>query len=283
MIKSILVPVRGDGMVSTVLAHAAELAKQHRAEVNVVHCRAQAKDLLPQGIPLNDFARKVMMEQAVELANRQENHLRGILHRLAREFGLREDAHTDGSAICTFAEEEGRMADVVKHAGRLSDLIVLPKPQRERNLGQSSLKAALYGAGRPVLICPAQLQPDATFAQHVAVGWNGSLPAARAVASSLDIVHAAKRVSILTGGKVQPNGPTADELVAYYALRGITAETVRFEGKDPATELLKTSKSIGASLLVIGAYSHSHETEMLFGGNTERIVDKTDIPTLMAH
>ncbi|KQB96044.1 universal stress protein UspA [Loktanella sp. 1ANDIMAR09] len=283
MIKSILVPVRGDGMVATVLAHAAELARQHQAQVNVVHCRAQAKDLMPTGIPLNDFARKVMMEQAVELANRQEDHLRGILHRLAREFGLSENGGDDGTVICTFTEKNGRMADVVKHAGRLSDLIVLPKPQRERNLGQSSLKAALYGAGRPVLICPGQLQPDETFTQHVAIGWNGSLPAARAVASSLDIIHAAQKVSILTGGKPQSQGPGVDDLIDYYALRGITAEIVRFEGKDPATELLKTSKKIGASLLVIGAYSHSHETEMLFGGNTERIVDKTDMPILMAH
>ena len=283
MIKSILVPVRGDGMVATVLAHAAELAKQHQSQVNVVHCRIQAKDMMPQGIPLNDFARKVMMDQASELANRQEDHLRGILHRLAREFGLKDEADEDGPATCTFSEEQGRMADVVKHAGRLTDLIVLPKPQRERNLGESSLKAALYGAGRPVLICPGQLQPDETFAQHVAVGWNGSLTAARAVASSLDIAHAAKRVSILTGGKLQSHGPTADDLVAYYAQRGITAEIVSFEGKDAAKELLKTSKRIGASLLVIGAYSHSHETEMLFGGNTARIVDKTEMPILMAH
>lgn len=283
MLKSILVPVRGDGMVATVLAHAAELAKQHQAQVNVVHCRAQANDLIPPGIALSDFARKVMVEQAVELANRQEDHLRKILHRLAQDFGLEENDIVDGTATCTFAEVHGRMADVVKHAGRLSDLIVLPKPQRERNLGQSSLKAALYGAGRPVLICPGQLQPDETFAQHVAVGWNGSLPAARAVASSLDIVHAAKRVSLLTGGKVQSHGPTVEELVDYYALRGIIAEVVRFKGKDAATELLETSKSVGASLLVIGAYSHSHETEMLFGGNTERIVDKTEMPILMAH
>lgn len=283
MIKSILVPVRGDGMVATVLAHAAELAKQHDAQVNVVHCRAQAKDLMPQGIPMNDFARKVMMEQAVELADRQENHLRRILHRLAQEFGLREAADGGKPANCTFDEEQGRMADVVKHAGRLSDIIVLPKPQRERNLGQSSLKSALYGAGRPVLICPPQLQPDETFAQHVAIGWNGSLPASRAVASSLDIIHGAKRVSILTGGKIQTHGPDVTELVAYYALRGITAEIVRFEGKDPAKGLLDTCNKIGASLLVIGAYSHSHETEMLFGGNTERIVDKTEMPILMAH
>ncbi|MFK7755112.1 MAG: universal stress protein [Sedimentitalea sp.] len=283
MIKSILVPVRGDGMVATVLAHAAELSKQHQAQVNVVHCRAQAKDLIPQGVPLNDFARKVMLEQASELANQQEDHLRGILHRLARDFGLRDVDGTDGPTTCTFTEEQGRMADVVKHAGRLSDLIVLPKPQRERNLGQSSLKAALYGAGRPVLICPGQLQPDETFAQHVAVGWNGSLPAARAVASSLDIVGAAKRVSILTGGKVHSHGPSVEELAAYYALRGIKADIERFEGKDPAKELLKTCKTIGASLLVTGAYSHSHETEMLFGGNTERIVDETEMPILMAH
>ncbi len=282
MMKSILVPVRGDGMIATVLAHAAELAKQHSAQVNVVHCRAQPKDLMPQGIPLNDFARKVMMEQAVELANRQEDHLRGIMRRLAREFGLTEDG-ADDTAMCSFREEQGRMADVVKHAGRLSDLIVLPKPQKERNLGQSSLKAALYGAGRPVLICPGQLEPDARFANHVAVGWNGSLPAARAVASSLDIVDAATRVSILAGGKVQTHGPEAQELVAYYALRGITAELVRFEGKDPASDLLSKTKEIGASLLVIGAYSHSHEAGMLFGGNTERIVDNTDMPVLMAH
>ncbi|MEJ6388280.1 universal stress protein [Gymnodinialimonas ulvae] len=283
MIKSILVPVRGDGMVATVLAHAAELAKKHDATVNVVHCRAQAKDMMPHGMPLSDFARKVMMEQASELANQQEDHLRRILHRLAREFGLNDDPDAQGGLRCTFTEEKGRMADVVKHAGRLSDIIVLPKPQRERNLGQSSLKSALYGAGRPVLICPGQLQPDATFAQHVAIGWNGSLPAARAVASSLDIMHRAERISILTGGKVQTSGPTEKELVDYYAHRGITAEIVRFDGKDPATELLKTCESIGASLLVTGAYSHSHETEMLFGGNTERIVDRTEMPILMAH
>ncbi|MEM6941672.1 MAG: universal stress protein [Pseudomonadota bacterium] len=283
MLKSILVPVRGDGMVATVLAHAAELAKQHNAHVQVVHCRAQPQDLIPQGIPLSGFARKTMYEQAGELANRQEEHLRGILRRLARDFGLAEGGTSDETADCTFIEEQGRMADVVKHAGRLADMIVLPKPQRERNLGQSSLKSALYGAGRPVLVCPGQLEPDATFAKHVAVGWNGSLPAARAVASSLDIVHAAERVTVLSGGKVQSHGPEVEELVAYYELRGVKPEVARFDGKSPAAELLATSEEIGASLLITGAYSHSHEAEMLFGGNTQRILDEMKMPVLMAH
>jgi nucleotide-binding universal stress UspA family protein len=270
-------------MVATVLGHAAELAKKHNAKVDVVHCRAQAHDLMPPGLSLNDFARKVMMEQAAELANRQEDHLRGILRRLSRDFGLTDKPISGGFATCTFSEKEGRMADVVKQAGRLADLIVLPKPQRERNLGQSSLKSALYGAGRPVLVCPGQLRPNETFAEHVAIGWNGSLPASRAVASSLEIVRYAKRVSIVTDGKLQPHGPTVEELINYYATRGINAEVVKFSGQEPSKALLATSKDIKASLLVIGAYSHSHETEMLFGGNTGRIVDNTEMPILMAH
>ena len=103
------------------------------------------------------------------------------------------------------------------------------------------------------------------------------------MASSLDIVHAADTVSILTGAKVEPHGPTAEELQAHYGTRGISAEIVRFDGSDPAKELLRTAGEIGASLLITGAYSHSHETEMLFGGNTERIVDETEMPVLMAH
>ena len=82
---------------------------------------------------------------------------------------------------------------------------------------------------------------------------------------------------------MQSHGPEVDALVAYYAFRGVAADVAPFEGKDPANGLLDTCKDIGASLLIIGAYSHSHETEMLFGGNTERIIDRTEMPILMAH
>ncbi|PWJ19321.1 hypothetical protein [Jannaschia seohaensis] len=62
------------------------------------------------------------------------------------------------------------MADVVTHHGRLADLVVLPKPQRERNLGQGSLRAALYATGRPVMICPTETRPEEDFARHIAIG-----------------------------------------------------------------------------------------------------------------
>ena len=65
MIKSILVPVRGDGMVAMVLGHAAELAKKHNAMAYVVHCRAPVHDLIPPVFYFNDFVCTLIMEQAV--------------------------------------------------------------------------------------------------------------------------------------------------------------------------------------------------------------------------
>ncbi|ETX28823.1 universal stress protein [Roseivivax isoporae] len=284
MLSKILVPVRGDGMTGTVLGHAAEVARRHGAHVVVAHCRAQAADLMPFGVPLPAFARETILKQAHELADRQEEHLRRILHQLARDFGLEEGpARPGAAATCEFIEEPGRMADVIKHHGRLSDLVVVAKPDRDRSLGYNSLKAALYGTGRPVLMCPGHGAPPATLGRHVTIGWNGSLEAARAVASTLDIVAAAETVSILAGGKGEPHGATTEELVAYYALRGITAGIVHFEARNPGAALLGKTGEIGGDLLIMGAYSHSEERESLFGGNTRTVVDDAEIPVVLVH
>lgn len=284
MLSKILVPVRGDGMVGTVLGHAAALARRHKAHVLVVHCRPPPRDLIPHNSLLPSFARQTFLSQAEELADRQEDHLRRSLHVLAAEYGLEEgEPRTGEAATCEFVEEPGKMADVVKHNGRLADLIVVAKPQRERNLGETTLKSAIFGAGRPVMICPGQVQPEDTFGRHVAIGWNGSLPASRAVAMTLDLVSVAKEVTILSGNKGQPHGASTEELVRYYALRGIQSRIVQFESKTPAKALLQKTRECGASLLITGAYSHSQGSDMLFGGNTQVIVDELTLPVVMAH
>lgn len=284
MLSKILVPVRGDGMVETVLGHAAALGKRHNAHIVVAHCRAQAEDLMPYGTPLPSFARKTMLKQAHELANQQEQDLREELHGLASKLDLKEcdDPHGNSTTV-TFVEETGRMADVIKHHGRLADLIVVAKPNRDTNVGTNSLKSGLFRTGRPVLMCPAHgATPDA-FCARIAVAWNGSLEASRAVALTLDLAAAAESVIILSGGKDAPHGATAEELVEYYRLRGITSEIHRFEARNPGVALLEKTAELGAGLLVMGAYSISHERETLFGGNTQAVVDNAEIPVVLAH
>jgi len=115
------------------------------------------------------------------------------------------------------------------------------------------------------------------------VGWNGSLEAARAVASTLDLAVSAGRVTILAAGGSEPHGATAPELQEYYRLRGVKAELHRFDARKPGAALLEKTTEVGASLLVMGACGHSHERETLFGGNTQTVVDTAEIPVVMAH
>lgn len=284
MLARILVPVGGDTMGKSALAHAAALAHRHKAHIVVAHCRARPEDMVPHGIPLPSFARDTILSQAAQLADQAEDALRAALHDLAGELHLQETDRPDGSsASVQFVEELGRTSDIVKHFGRLADLIAVEKPQRDRNLGTSALSAAIFQTGRPVLMCPPGQTGAEDFGAKVTIGWNGSLEAARAVALTLDVVKVADQVTILAAGRGQPHGASAEELQDYYRLRGITANVHHFEANNPGLALLEQSAELGASMLIMGAYSQSHERETLFGGNTQSVVDKAKLPIVMAH
>ena len=284
MVHKILVPVRGDGKGDNVLAHAAALAHRYKSHIEVAHCRARPEDLMPYGVPLPAFARDMLLKQAYQVADQEEAKLRDELHALAGKLGLSETDPPHGdTATVSFIEEQGRMVDVIKAHGRLADLIAVPKPDRDRNIGSNSLKAALFRTGRPVLMCPEAGGVPADFGAHVTIGWNGSLEASRAVAMALPLIDGADRVTILSGGAGEPHGATTEELVAYLALRRIAAEVRHFDSRNPGQGLLDETRAAGASILIMGAYGDSHERETLFGGNTQTVVDDAAVPVVLVH
>lgn len=271
-------------MGETTLTAAAALAKRHNAHIVVAHCRARPDDMVPYSTLLPKFARETIIAQAAELADQEETALRQSLHEAAQRLGLVEtDRPEGGTATVEFREAFERMTDVIKHYGRLADLIVVAKPDRDSNLGTNSLKSALFQTGRPVLMCPPGQTVAEDFAARIAIGWNGSLEAARAVAVTTDFARAADSVTILAAGEGEPHGATADELVEYYRLRGVTAEVHRFDARKPGAALLEKAAEVGAGLLIMGAYGHSHERETLFGGNTQTVVDTAQFPVVLAH
>ena len=284
MPSKILVPVRDDGMIETVLRHAGALAINCTAHIVATHCRAPAEKLMPYGVQLPSFARQTLTEQARELADQEEQGAREEVQALATSLGLTPSTVplADAASI-DFVEEDGLMPEIIKRAGRLADLVVVAKPDRDRNLGTNSLKAALFRTGRPVLMCPPDRAVAHDLGRHIAVAWNGSLEAARAVAMTRDLAQAAETVTILSGGKDKPQGANSDGLVSYYQMHGITANIHRFKAEKPGDELLQEATKSGASMLIMGAYGQNHERETLFGGNTQGVVDKADMPVVFVH
>jgi len=93
----------------------------------------------------------------------------------------------------------------------------------------------------------------------------------------------ATTVTILTGGE-EVYGTTSEDLASYLRNRGITAEIERFSAHhNVGKELLERCRTLGADLMVMGAYGDSHEKEIMFGGNTQTIIESTSIPVVLVH
>jgi len=284
MIRKILVPVRGDGKGDSVLAHAAALARRFAAHVEITHCRARPEDMMPFGVPIPGFLRKQLLDHAAGLADQEEAGLQAEVQVLAAEFKLdMTDAPPAYSATASWVEEPGRQVDVIKRHGRLADLICVAKPDVDRNLGTNTLKAALFNTGRPVMMCPETKSVSDPFGETVAIAWNGSMEASRAVALTLELIEAATNVLILTAGR-EVHGASTDDLVSYLRMRGIEAKVKRFTVEhNLGTELLAHAKDGGADILIMGAYGDSHEAETVFGGNTQSVVDNAQSPVIFVH
>jgi nucleotide-binding universal stress UspA family protein len=285
VIRKILVPVRGDGKGDNVLAHAAALAHRFNAHIEVTHCRPRPEDLIPYGVPIPDALRRQLVQNSYELADQEEQGLRTELSALALKLGLDDSGQNIGQrATVSWIEEIGRQVDVIKRHGRLADVICVAKPDRDRNLGTNTLKAALFHSGRPVLMCPPAERVSERLGTSVALAWNGSAESARALSEGMRIICKAEKVHILTTGADAGPGTTVEDLVQYLRLHDVQPEVVRFTaGRSLGQDLLAKTREVGADMMIMGAYGDSHERETLFGGNTQAVVDRGDLPVWFTH
>jgi nucleotide-binding universal stress UspA family protein len=284
-LRSILVPVRGDGKGEGVLDHALSLAKRHNAHLDVLHCRPRPGDMIPTGILVPDSVRDAIRTSAKTIGDEEEAEMRKLFDDYCAKRGVvmadKLPWPADGVSA-SWREVTGKQARVVGVRGRLADLIAVAKPDRDLNLGLNTLQAALMESGKMVLMCPPR--PVESVGARVAIAWNGSGEAARAMTAALPILCAADAVTILaTTDRELP--VSAEEANLYLQSHGVSSSVHGFKrGSESVPRLLlDTARKAGADCLLMGAYGHSREFEMIMGGVTQHVVDHADLPILFMH
>jgi nucleotide-binding universal stress UspA family protein len=286
-IRTILVPIRGDGRGEGVLDHALALARRFNAHITVVHCRPRPEDMLPFGVYAPTSFRQQITASATALADEEEGRVKALFNDYCARHDLTVVEHNLAAPrdrpSASWSEATGKQAAVIAVRGRLADVIAVAQPDRDANLGVNTLEAALLQTGRLVLLCPNA--PVAGLGRHVAIGWNGSSEAALAVTAALPILLAADQVTVLSAltGRTPDLGP--EELQAYLASHDTRAAIKPFKAR--ATEvgqgLLAAAKEAGADVMLIGAYGQTRRRELVMGGVTQYIIEHTDLPVLMIH
>jgi len=286
-IRSILVPIRGDGKGEGVLDHALALARRFNAHLMVVHCRPRPEDMMPLGVFVPSSFRQQIAASATTFADDEEGRVKALFQDYCRRHDLAivEDspAAPKDRPSASWSEVTGKQAAVVAVRGRLADLIAVAQPDPDLDLGRNTLEAALLETGRLVLLCPPT--PVSSIGRHVAIGWDGHTEATRAVAAAMPILVAADQITVLSAETGAPMELGPEELRGYLARHDARAEvrTFRARATEVAQGLLAAAGGAGADALLIGAYGHSRRRQLIMGGVTQHIIDHTGLPVLMSH
>jgi nucleotide-binding universal stress UspA family protein len=143
----------------------------------------------------------------------------------------------------------------------------------------------IFGSGRPVILLPASVKP-APF-DHVAIAWDGSRVAARAVADAVPLLRRTSKISVITvidEKELREENPGA-RLARGLRERGLLAEPFAAlnDGGDIAVTLQENAIQRGASLLVMGGYGHTRVRDFILGGATDGVLRDLRIPILISH
>jgi nucleotide-binding universal stress UspA family protein len=165
---------------------------------------------------------------------------------------------------------------------RLRDLTIMPQ-SHDRWYSE----AVIFGSGRPTLILPQNPRSRPFGLGTVAVAWDFSRAAARAVSDGLPMLERAKKVRVVTilNEKNLDNKHSAEELSKNLSRHGIDVVLDRVDARGrPIGEVLKAYvASHHADLLVMGAYGHSRLREFVLGGATKSLLSKPPVPILFSH
>jgi nucleotide-binding universal stress UspA family protein len=218
-----------------------------------------------------------MIEQAETLSRQRGEHLLALVEQAAL-------ATNDRVTINRVSAPVVALADTAATHARYFDFIFVGA-ESGNPTSRSTAEAVIFGAGRPSILLPDRY--EVTAIDHVAIAWDGTRVAARAVGDAMPILDRAKRISILTALDEKPlkESDAGERLTGSLRRRGLPAEMVpiRAAGRPIATTLQLHAIERGANLLVMGGYGHSRVRDFMLGGATQGVLSDPLLPVLISH
>lgn len=289
-LKTILAAVSGGTASDGALELACRLALRFGAHVEVFHARPDPLDLISysseafgMSVTSETIDRFVKDADAIVAKTKASFESAIARHQIPTSGTAPYAVAGTGAATAAWYEQTGYGPTLVAGRARFSDLTVLGRSDRVVNQPHTDVvEQTLIRSGRPILLAPTN--PPAEVGENVAVGWNGSAEATRAIVGALPFLANAHTVTVLTVGEDQLN--SAASLIDYLRWQGIKATLQNAPMVDDAsigTQLLDAAIKANADLLVIGAYGHMPWREFLVGGATRELVSKSLMPLLLSH
>ena len=285
-IRTILVAAGGGSATAGAIDLACQLARRFEAHLEGLHVLPDRRAVFAAAGDIASPGSAALIDGIMAEARAKAAGARALFDQIVERHGIAHGSlprlAAPGPSV-SWREETGAAPALVAARGRFCDLIVLGRSDRVvREPHTDTIEETLAQAGRPLLLAPAE--PPSGVGYVVAVAWNGSPQAVRALAAALPFLEQANAVTLITAGEADAGGSAA--AVDYLAWHGITAKRRQLpaaRGRQLGRNLLEAAAAAKADLLVMGAYGHAPWREQLFGGATRAALTMMPLPLLLAH
>jgi len=288
MPKYIVLPCTGRETDTTVVATALAVARRFNSHLAFLYVRPDVRQEIAALAAAEVGAVSGIgntMERMEQEAGKREHDAEHQWRELCRRENLtvRDGPPFDGVSTEWIGEVGLDTAWIAEH-GRTADLIVAGRGRQGSGSAMDVLEAALMDSGRPVLVAPRAV--PASVGRTVCIAWKATREAAGAVSAAQPFIAQAERVVILTIDE-DNDGDDGSPKRLQRALRwhnpNVTMHRLVRERGSPAETLLQAAGRAEADLLVMGGYGHTRVREAMFGGFTRHVLERADLPVLMAH
>lgn len=265
-----------------VIDHAVEFTRLMGARLTALMFfldRQQLTRVHSRGEWLLDIPR--LIDEGVRKSANESNRLLDHFETTAKRLGVFQAKILEGAPVYISADH------IIEHA-RLHDLTFVPVVD-PNGFDELYTESIVFGSGRPTILLPAFRDEKAVppSLDIVAVAWDYSRAAARALADAMSILEKAKQVRVFTVINEKPiaQDTSSTKLEEHLRMHGINAafENVDAGGRAIGRVIDEYLRVRRADLLVMGAFAHSRMREFILGGATRSIVNHPPIPVLLSH
>ena len=283
--RVIFVPVADRPECAVALRAAFDLGTQLGASINGCHIRPHRYSdvALPANLgSLDNFDAAWESAWQDKNSKKGDEGARALFSKVSENHGyslINKPAATPGAM---WQEKVGAPDKVLSIMGPASDLVVVSRPSSKGGkVARMFMLAALMNSSCPVLVLPQSRKQS--IGRRISIAWNQSAEAARAVKAAMPLLQLADQVNIISCGPESGLGPKSRQLAGYLRFWGVKSKVVRMRGSDGAKELMTAYKDSNSDLLVMGAYSRSRLRQRIFGGVTDHMLNRANIPVFMLH
>jgi nucleotide-binding universal stress UspA family protein len=185
---------------------------------------------------------------------------------------------------CEVVHETGVLTEVMLQHEANADLVVLGQRGEHAqwsatHLG-SSVERMVRASIRPCLVTPDQFREP----REMLIAYDGSQESSKALRAGLELAVAlTMHVSVTTVASLGGEEAASKTLLAakQQALdHGVKAHLQLLHG-NPEDEILRLCETLGADLIVMGAYGHTRIRELILGSTTSHVIRKAAVPVLL--